>query len=104
MAFDVGDVEAMAVGVVGEGAGEPADWEEAFEFGFFAVGLEVDDGDGVLGAVGDVEGFAVGREGEGVWRSSEEVGGVGFDPDSFDDLIGARVDHADVVAAGVGDG
>src|ERR1044071_5308735 len=91
-AFDVRDVKTSARGVVSERARKPTYGKEAFEFGFLASGAEVDDGNGVLGAVGDVEAFAVWREGEGVWRGAEKVGGAGFDPDGFDDLICFGVD------------
>lgn len=100
-AFDVGDVKASTRGVINERAGEPADGIEPEELGFF--GTEIDDGDGVLGAVGDIEAFAAGRESQSVGRGAEEVGGARFHPDGFDDLIGFRVDDAEIIAAGVGD-
>ena len=99
-ALDIGHDQLVTRGVVRDRAGEPAHGDQAQEFRL--AGLEVDHGNGVLGAVGDVEGVAGGIERQRIGAGPEQVGGTGLDPDGLHHLVRARVDHAERVAAGVG--
>lgn len=83
-----------------DSSGEPSGGDVALE----VAGAEVDDGECIHVAEGDKEGLFVGGEfepgGAGSGESTELVGAEG---DCIDDFVGARVDDADGVAAGVGD-
>ena len=100
-ALDVGDAERLAGRVVSDAAGEPADGDQAAQAGL--AGLEVEDGHGVLGAVADEELAAGLIEGERVGLRPEQVRGVLPRADRLDDLVRARVNDAERVAARVGD-
>ena len=100
-AFDVGDAERLARRVVSDAAREPADRDEPAQAGL--AGLEVEDRDGVLGAVANEELAARLVKGEGVGLGPEQIRGVLPRAEGLHDLVGAGVDDAERVAARVGD-
>ena len=53
-----------------------------------------------MGAIGDEEFLAGGIEGEGVGLRAEEVAGILPGANGLDDVVGARVNDAQSVAAG----
>ena len=95
---DIRDKERGAVGT--DGARVPARGDEAGrEGGLGQVGAT----DGIHTGVGGVEGLAVRGEGESVGQRAPRQSWVRLRGDCRDNLAGGRLDHADAVAAHVGD-
>jgi len=99
--LDVRHGQAATGSVVRDRAGEPPDRDQTEQLRL--VGMETEHRDGVLSPVGDVQSVAGGIECHCIGAGSEQFRGTGFGPDRLDHLVRADVDHAERVAAGVGD-
>lgn len=95
---DIRDKERGAVGA--DGAGVPTGGNEAAREGGLG---QVDAADGIHAGIGGVESFAVRGEGKAVGQRAPRQSRVRLRGDCRGNLAGGRLDHADAVAAHVGD-
>ena len=99
-AFEVGDVNLFAAGVKNDRAGKPADGNQAEQFGFARV--ELKNGNGVLRAIADKKFLAGFVKRQRVRLRAEQVARILPRANRFHDLVRARVNDAQRVAARVG--
>jgi len=99
-AFEVGNTELFAARVKHNGAGKPAGRNQAEQFRF--ARFEPENSDGVLCAVANEERFARLVERQRIRLRAEQIARILPRANGFDDPVGARVNDAQRVTAGVG--
>jgi len=97
--FDIGHINRLAGRVIGHRAGKPADGDQPAQAGF--ARLEIEQRHGILRAVAYKQPPAGRIKRQRIGLGAEQIPGVLPGANRLDDLVAARVNHAERILAGI---